>query len=142
MKLRALFLVSSVYFAHPLPWISLIVAALGIFLAYAIYNAKWISAEKIGAMFKPVYRVFFRKYWLDELYEKVIVNLTLLGGLFSRFQWFDTKVVDGAVSGTAEATVGSGKAMRLTQTGQLQIYALTIGLGIVAIIICVLIFGS
>ena len=41
-------------FSHPLPLISLIVALLGIFLAYAMYIAKWISAEKIGKAFKPI----------------------------------------------------------------------------------------
>ena len=33
--------------AHPLPWISLILAGLGILLAYAIYSAKWLSAERL-----------------------------------------------------------------------------------------------
>ena len=128
-------------FTHPLPWISLIVAVLGIFLAYAIYSAKWISAENIGRMFKPFYTLFLNKYWLDTLYEKFIVGIALLGGLFARFQWFDSGVVDGAVNGVGDATVGSGKALRRTETGQLQLYALTIGIGLVAIIICVFIFG-
>ncbi len=48
-------------FTHPLPWISLVVAVLGIFLAYAMYSAKWISAEKIGDMFKPFYTLFLQQ---------------------------------------------------------------------------------
>ena len=129
-------------FTHPLPWISLIVAALGILLAYAMYSARWISAEKVGAMCRPVYTVFYRKYWMDELYEKVIVSIVLLGGLFKKLQWFDTRIVDGTANGTADITIGSGKVARLAQTGQLQLYALTIGMGIVAIIICLFLFGK
>jgi NADH-quinone oxidoreductase subunit L len=129
-------------FTHPLPVIALIVALLGIFLAYAIYSVKWISAEKLGGLFKPIYSIFFNKYWFDTLYEKLFVNSALLGGLFSMFQSFDNRVVDGAVNGTADITVKSSKAIRQTQTGQLQLYALTIGIGVVAIIICVFLFGK
>jgi NADH-quinone oxidoreductase subunit L len=128
-------------FMHPLPWISLIVAVLGIAMAWAIYYVKAISPEKIAAFFKPVYNLLYNKYWMDTLYEKIIVNLALLGGLFARFQWFDSSVVDGSVNGVAEVTVESSKAVRRTETGQLQLYALTIGLGVVALIICVFVFG-
>ncbi len=40
---------------HPLPLLSLAVALLGILLAYAIYSAKWLSAEAFGRLFKPFY---------------------------------------------------------------------------------------
>jgi NADH-quinone oxidoreductase subunit L len=128
-------------FAHPLPVISLLVALAGIFLAYAMYGKKWISAEKVGSLFKPLYIIFSNKYWFDTLYEKFIVKLALLGGLFSFFQSFDTHVVDGSVNGVADVTTASGKALRRSQTGQLQFYALTIGIGAIAIIICVFLFG-
>jgi NADH-quinone oxidoreductase subunit L len=128
-------------FAHSLPWISLIVALLGIFLAYAIYSARWIPVERVVDMFKPAHTILSNKYWLDELYEKIIVGLALLGGLFAWFQRIDTRAVDGAANGVADVTIGGGKVARRMQTGQLQLYALTIGLGLVAIIICVLAFG-
>ena len=128
-------------FTHPLPWISLIIAILGIFTAYAIYSAKWISAQKLGSMFKPLYTVFYNKYWFDQLYENIIVKISLLGGLFSGMRWFDANVVDGAPNDVANATVSTGKVIRRSQTGYLQLYALMIALGIVAIIIFVFIFG-
>jgi NADH-quinone oxidoreductase subunit L len=37
---------------HSLPWLSLILAGLGILLAYALYSAEWLSAEQIGALRK------------------------------------------------------------------------------------------
>jgi NADH-quinone oxidoreductase subunit L len=129
-------------FTHPLPWIALIVAILGIFLAYAMYSTKWISARKVGRIFKPLYTVFYNKYWMDKLYEYVIVKLALLGGLFNFSQWFDRNVVDGAANGISTVTIGSGKAIRRAETGQLQVYALMIALGIVAIVVCVIIFGK
>jgi NADH-quinone oxidoreductase subunit L len=129
-------------FTHPLPWISLVIAVLGIVLAYAMYGIKLISAEKIGQAFKPLYTLFLNKYWLDTLYEKVIVRVGLLGNLFTGFQWFDSTVVDGAANDVSQATLAGGKVARHAQTGQLQLYALTIGLGIIAIVVCVFIFGK
>jgi len=127
--------------AHPLPWISLIAAGSGILLAYAMYNVKWLSAERIGSLFKPLYTLFYRKYWFDELYENIIVKVLLLKGLFAGFQIFDNNAVDGAVNGVANITIAGGRAIRRTQTGQLQLYGLVMGIGILAIILCLYLFG-
>jgi NADH-quinone oxidoreductase subunit L len=126
---------------HSLPWISLILAGLGILLAYAMYSAKWLSAERIGGLFKPLYTLFYRKYWFDELYEKVLVGKVLVGGFFAGLQGFDTYGVDGAVNGIASGAIATGKAIRKAHTGQLQLYGLFIGIGILAIILCLYFFG-
>ncbi len=126
---------------HPLPWISLILAGLGILLAYAIYSARWLSAERIGRLFSPLYTLLSRKYFLDELYEDVFVRKSLMAGLFAGLQYFDTRAVDGTVSGVASATVAGGRAIRQAQTGQLQLYGLFIGIGILAIVLSVYFFG-
>jgi len=126
---------------HAQPWISLILAGLGILLAYAIYSAKWLSAERIGAMFKPLYSLFLHKYWLDELYEQVIVKLALIKGLFAGFQAIDTYGVDGAVNGLADGAMATGRAIRKAHSGQLQLYGLFIGIGIIVIILCFYFFG-
>jgi NADH-quinone oxidoreductase subunit L len=128
-------------FSHYLPWISLALAGLGIFLAYVIYSAKWLSAEKIGRVFRPFYSLFSHKYWLDELYEKVIVSGVLLKGFFAVLQFFDIYVVDGAVNGLAGGAMATGKAIRKAHSGQLQLYGLFIGIGIVVIVACFYIFG-
>jgi NADH-quinone oxidoreductase subunit L len=127
--------------AHPLPWLSLIMAGLGILLAYAMYSAKWLSAERVGSMFQPLYTLFYRKYWFDELYEGVIVRIALLKGLFAGLQGFDTYGVDGAVNGIASGAIATGRAIRRAHTGQLQLYGLFIGIGILVIILCLYFFG-
>ena len=89
-----------------------------------------MSAESIGRLFAPLYTLFSRKYWLDELYENVIVKYVLVKGLFGVFQLFDNYGVDGTVNGIAKATVAGGGAIRRAQTGQLQLYGLFIGIGV------------
>jgi NADH-quinone oxidoreductase subunit L len=126
---------------HPLPLISLMVAILGIFLAYAMYCARWVSAEKIGSAFKPVYSMLSRKYWLDELYENVIVKTIMYNGIFKVMAMFDSSVIDGTVNGAARGTAAAGAALRKLQTGQTQLYAISIAIGAVAIAVCVYLFS-
>ncbi len=128
-------------FTQPLPWISLLLAGAGILLAYAMYRKSWLSAERIGGMFKPLYTLFYRKYWFDELYENIIVRNALLKGLFAAFEQFDNKVVDGTVNGVADGAIVSGRVIRHAQTGQLQLYGLFIGIGILAIVFVIYFFG-
>ena len=126
---------------HPLPLTALLVALAGIGLAYLMYGAKKVSAEAIGRAFKPFYILFSRKYWFDELYEKVIVGNVLYKGLFKLFANFDSNVVDGSVNGLANGTMAAGRSLRKIQNGQLQVYIATMVIGIAAIVICIFIFG-
>ncbi len=150
--------------AHPLPWLSLLMAGAGILLAYAIYSARWLSAERISRLFAPLHTIFSRKYWIDELYENVIARLVLFNGLFRGFQLFDSRVIDdginglfiergvvrllfsglksfdekgidGTVDGVADTIITSSDLARKAQTGQLQLYGMFIVLGILAIVL-------
>ena len=128
-------------FAHPLTWLSLLMAGAGILLAYAVYSAKWLSAKRIRRLFTPLHILFSRKYWLDELYGNLIARIALLGGLFAGLKFFDIRGVDGAVNGIANTTVATGRIIRKTQTGQLQLYGMFIILGVVAIILALYLSG-
>jgi NADH-quinone oxidoreductase subunit L len=129
-------------FTHSLPVASLLVALFGIFAAYAIYIRRWVTAEAVGKLFGPLYTLVYRKYFFDELYENIIVKLVLLKGLFTGFSLFDSRGVDGAVNGVADGVTGSGQAIRHAQTGQLQLYGLFIGIGVIIIGLCVYFFGG
>jgi len=126
---------------HPLPWISLIMAFAGILLAYAIYSKNWLSATKLRKFFSPIHTMFFRKYWMDEFYEDIIGEKILNKGIFTRFKLFDSKLVDGAVNGVADAVMTTGRVVRQVQTGQLQLYGIFIILGVLAISIGLIFWG-
>jgi NADH-quinone oxidoreductase subunit L len=124
-----------------LPLVSLAVAGSGILFAYLVYSRKVFSAERIGSIFKPFYTLFLRKYFLDELYETIIVKIGLIKGLFNGLEKLDKYGVDGAVNGVAGGAYVEGKALGRLQTGQLQLYGLVIGIGIVAIFLVVYLTG-
>jgi NADH-quinone oxidoreductase subunit L len=120
-----------------LPWAGLALGILGIFTAFAIYIKNWISGEWLGRVFKPFYIVFINKYWVDELYQDIILKKVLLGGLFKVFQLVDTVIIEGVVNGLPRLIYASGGALRRLTNGQLQLYGAVFGLGVALIFIIV-----
>jgi NADH-quinone oxidoreductase subunit L len=83
--------------------VSIAVAATGAFVAYLLYYRGAVSPDRFanfaGGSF---YRLFHNKWYLDEIYQAVFVNGTLL--LARGFSLFDKYVVDGIVNGSASLT--------------------------------------
>jgi len=130
-----LFFVKVLYHGYGwLPITSLIIAILGAGLAYSMYVRRQPKNETVGRTFPIPYKVFSRKYWIDELYERVFVLKVLVDGLSRMAQLFDTYIVDGLVNGVAWGTLANGGIMRRVQTGWLQLYGFVMLLGIVFII--------
>jgi NADH-quinone oxidoreductase subunit L len=98
------------------------VAVGGIMLGYLFYGARVLSAERVRAVFRPVHVLLENKYYLDELYEDVLLNRIFYGYVTGALSWFDTYVVDGIANGIARATQVSSDGLRRLQTGQVQVY--------------------
>ncbi|HLB28381.1 MAG TPA: hypothetical protein VJK47_04130, partial [Dehalococcoidales bacterium] len=71
----------------------------------------------------------------------VIVKTVLHRWLFAGLEKVDTYGVDGAVNSVAKGAYAEGRALRQAETGQLQLYGLFIGIGIIAIILVAFIVG-
>jgi len=106
------------------------VAIAGIIGAYLFYGAKVFSSEAVRTALKPIYVLLERKYFLDDLYEGVLVNKVLLGSA-AVLAWIDTNVVDGLANGVAATGRWSGSTLRLLQNGQVQVYGAVGFLGVV-----------
>ena len=126
---------------HPLAWVSLAAAGLGILAAYVLYIKIWVKPDRVKWTFRSLYAIFTRKYWMDELYETLIARNLLYRGIFQAFQWFDRVVIDGAAGGIAFVTDRAGKLARRAQNGQLQLYALVAVGGLLIIVITTLLRG-
>ena len=70
-----------------------------------------------------------------------IVKIVAMKGLFTGFSLWDSEVVDGLVNRVSDIVMVSGRGIRHAQTGQLQLYALFFGIGVVVISLCVYFFG-
>jgi len=111
----------------------------GIALAAAFYWARVLSAAAVRRALRPVHTLLVEKYYLDYLYEQIIVG-RLLWAVTGVLALFDALVVDGAVNGVAATTREFGERLRRVQSGQLQAYgaAAFAGLVIAAALVFVL----
>jgi NADH-quinone oxidoreductase subunit L len=121
--------------------IAVIVAAGGILLARRMYGGDdGLANERTWAQrFPLLYRVLVNKYYVDEIYDALIVKP--LAGL-SRFFWkgVDTFLIDGSINAGAYATELTGEFGRLSTTGNVRTYALYFFLGVI-LLGCWIAFG-
>jgi NADH-quinone oxidoreductase subunit L len=87
---------------YPAMILSLLMAGLGILLAYLFYQWKKISADKLADRFKFLYRWSLNKWYFDDAYDASAVAGTV--GLSRLLGKFDLKIIDGVVNGTASIT--------------------------------------
>ena len=113
--------------------ISTVVALLGIFIAYIFYIRKPSAPHTLVQKFPWLYRLLYNKYYVDEMYNAVIVN-PLLQGSDWVYKRFDIKVIDGTVNGAANTTGFLSKWFGQLQTGWLKDYALIFLLGVIILL--------
>jgi NADH-quinone oxidoreductase subunit L len=147
-------LVAEVSFAHVehvweyvFQGIGVAAATVGWLAARALYkDGKSEVPARLLARFKGAWTVVYNKYYVDELYEVVLLNpslklaraaswfdgnlidrVVLLTGSITKFVAnvdgaIDKYLVDGAVNAVGNAFMGIGRSMRLLQTGRIQTY--------------------
>ena len=147
--------------AHTIAMVlSICVAGLGIFLSWLFYHRRTLSAESVATTFRPLYNLFWHKYYFDEFYDGVLVALTVWKArLLAQFDSsvvdgivngvgfvtrdvlaaftgaFDNRVVDGIVNRVAQVTWAVGGRIRRIQTGAIQTYLFVVLAGIVLLIL-------
>ena len=93
----------TMHWAHyPAMIMSILLAGLGILVAFVFYQWKKVDVDKLTEKVKFLYRCSLNKWYIDEAYDKTAVSGTL--GLGSILSWFDGHIVDGAVNGSATVT--------------------------------------
>jgi NADH-quinone oxidoreductase subunit L len=107
------------------------VALAGIGMAWLFYGARVLSAERVRTALAPLHTLLERKYYLDDLYEGVIVQRLLMGGIVPSLAWIDTNIVDGVANGVGTGMRMGSNGLRLLQTGQVQAYGVLAFAGLV-----------
>jgi NADH-quinone oxidoreductase subunit L len=118
--------------------ISILAAAIGFYFAYVLYYRKPGTAATLAERFKPLYNLLDHKYWVDEIYGRLIVSPLLglsrvvLGGLV------DGLIIQGTGATLAGSARGLGWLTRRMQSGNIRSYAGWLALGAAAVIFIVL----
>jgi NADH-quinone oxidoreductase subunit L len=118
--------------------ISVLTALLGLYLAYAFYVRKPGTAAALAKRFAPLYSLLDHKYWVDEIYGRLIITPLLAISRLVLNGLVDGGIVQGIPSGLAATTRGTGSIVRRIQSGNIRSYAGWLALGAAAVIAIVL----
>ena len=125
------------HFVLTVALISLAVALLGLLLAWLVYGRKpSFENGQPDPLRKPLNGLFTaleNKWWVDELYNTVIVRPYDAVARFSAGV-IDQGIIDGLINGMGSMVGSLAKAWRRYQNGYVRSYALTIVVGVVLVI--------
>ncbi|MFY7802236.1 MAG: NAD(P)H-quinone oxidoreductase subunit F [Limnoraphis robusta] len=93
-------------------------------------NDNWQKPVQFGS--KAIQDFFAYDFYTAKLYRLTII--AVVGSVSRVMSWVDRYLVDGVVNLVGFATLFTGQSLRYNVTGQTQFYALTIVLGIAAIL--------
>jgi NADH-quinone oxidoreductase subunit L len=113
--------------------ISVIIAVISIYFSLKVYAVAHKAKPTDGFLYKLV----SHKYYIDELYDILIVTLIRkLSDIF--YDIFDMKVIDGIVNGSGKFFTNLSTDWRKIQTGVIQDYAIISIAGIILMLISLL----
>jgi NADH-quinone oxidoreductase subunit L len=103
--------------------ISTAAALAGALTAYLFYYAKPELPERLASGAHAMYSILTHKYYVDEIYDAVIVWPIVQTSREFLWKFVDVSVVDGAVNGVGKTVRGTADGLRHMQTGYVRAYA-------------------
>jgi NADH-quinone oxidoreductase subunit L len=125
-------------FSRWMATISTVAALSGIGLAVAVYLRRRDQREDPLSKVKPVHTLLSEKYYLDTLYEDVMVRKGFFKYFAGILDWIDAYLVDGIVDRIGWFFQNIGSAIGKLQSGHVQAYATGVAFGVLAIILALL----
>lgn len=118
-------------------WILMIIASVAIISTIVLARVKYFIKKDVpenDSEMKGLGKVLNAKYYVDELYQVIVVNpwhklSTFFSSIFERY------VIDGAVNGTARLVQDLSNNLRLIQTGTVGFYVFSVVIGVLCIVI-------
>lgn len=98
--------------------------------AYTLYTKNKEAVAAFTEKIKPVYELVYKKYLVDEFYFGFIIN-PLVRISENIWAYIDVRFIDRCTYWAADLMRGGGAFVRSMQNGNLQQYAMYIGLGLV-----------
>ena len=114
--------------------ISVLVGIAGIGLAYFMYILRPELPARISLQFAAVHKVLFNKYYVDELYDFIIIRPTIWIAKNVLIGVTDARIIEAIVNGVPNAIAAFSSGLRRIQTGLMQHYATIMATGILLII--------
>ena len=101
--------------------VSLVVAILGIGLAYVMYFKENPLPNKFRNAMPALWTWAHHRFYWDELYQ-FITHKIIFGSVCRPLAWFDRHIIDGTMDAFATITNKASEAIKPLQSGQIQMY--------------------
>jgi NADH-quinone oxidoreductase subunit L len=114
--------------------LSTTIAISGIMIAAIMYLVKTDIPIRLAERFRNIYRTLYNKYYVDELYNFMIIrpSLWIANSFIEGFT--DAKIIEGIVNGVPKSIGIFSEKLRKIQTGFVNHYAIIMVTGIFLII--------
>jgi NADH-quinone oxidoreductase subunit L len=113
---------------------SVAAALAGIGLASFIYLKRPRVADALAERLNGLYRMLLGKYFVDEIYDALFVQPIKRVSTLFLWRGVDAGLIDGTVNSVGFAVRGSSAVLRRLQTGSVRAYAMSLFVGVVAIV--------
>lgn len=110
--------------------VSVALASVSAFVAYQFYVKSPEAPKKFAESIKPVYNLVYNKYFVDEAYFAGVIN-PLVNVSRNIWYYIDVNFIDKATYLAGDLMRGMGSVVKSLQTGNMQQYAMYIGIGVV-----------
>jgi NADH-quinone oxidoreductase subunit L len=124
--------------ARSIEWIlagvAVVAGATGLGIAFWLYLRQPGKPEQLAKSMRGIYNTLLHKYYVDEIYDALIVKPLLWISRNVLWQAVDVRVIDATVNGVAEGATGIGDGVRHTQSGNTRSYAVWVVIGALVII--------
>jgi len=114
--------------------LSILMGLSGIGAAMFLYLRKTDLPRRLSQIFAWPYRVLWNKYYVDELYDRIIVRPTLWIADSLIVGVTDGKIIEGIVNGVPASIGRFSEKLRKIQTGTVHVYAAIMAMGVFVII--------
>jgi len=114
--------------------VSSLIALGGIGTAYYFFLANPSASQRVAQSAGGLRTLLSNKYYVDELYDAVIVQPIKNTSEEALWKRMDAQVIDGAVNGTGWSIRGLSDVLRLLQSGSIRTYAASLLLGAVLVL--------
>ena len=107
--------------------------AIVVYVTYQTFAVKPVERE-IDIATKPFwYKLSYNKFYVDEIYDNVIVK-PIVSGSQALYLWVDNLIVDGTVNGLGRLAMFTSGLLRQVQSGNIGFYVLVMVLGVAGMI--------
>jgi NADH-quinone oxidoreductase subunit L len=114
--------------------VSIVMAFLGLFFAWLLYYKKRDLPDRIAAGLGWLYNTVRDKFYVDEIYQAVIVTPLVKGSALVLWRGVDVAGIDATADDSAESARALSDKFRHMQSGNIRSYAAWVAVGAAAAI--------